>query len=348
MNVKTQKFGILPDGREVELFSLINDNGLTVKIINYGAIVTAIEMPDKNGTTENIVCGFDNLEDYISEAYLKNYPYFGSIIGRYGNRIAKGHLEIGGKAYSLAVNNGPNHLHGGTTGFDKRLWEARPFQTDGEAGVEMTYHSPHMEENYPGNLQVKCIYSFNNQNEFAIEYFAETDQTTVINLTNHTYFNLTGGKDNILKHELKLSANKMTEMPDQIPTGKIVSTIETPFDFSEFKPLNQHLDELPGGYDNNFVLDDEKSGLKYAGTLREKTSGRQVEVYTTQPGLQLYTGYWIPELTVNGEKKFGSFSGVALETQHFPDSVHHPQFPSTLLQPGNTYHEETVYTFKTE
>jgi aldose 1-epimerase len=348
MNVKTQKFGTLPNGREVGLYSLINDNKLTVKIINYGAIVTAIEMPDKKGTTENIVCGFNNLQGYLSEAYLKNYPYFGSIIGRYGNRIAKGHLEVEGKTYALAVNNGPNHLHGGNIGFDKRFWEARPFQSSGEVGVEMTYHSPHMEENYPGNLQVRCVYSLNNQNEFKIEYFAETDQTTVVNLTNHTYFNLTVGKENVMKHELKLAVTKMTEMSNQIPTGKIVSTTETPFDFSEFMPLDKYLSDLPGGYDDNFVLDNESSELKYAGTLREKSSGRQVEVYTTQPGLQLYTGYWIPELIVNGEKKFGSFSGVALETQHFPDSVHYPQFPSTLLLPGDTYHEITVYTFKTE
>ncbi|MGM0620260.1 MAG: aldose epimerase family protein [Bacteroidota bacterium] len=343
MEIQSADFGKLSNGKNVKLFTLSNDNNLKVKITNYGGIVTGIEMPDKNGNIENVVCGFDKLEDYLSDEYLGSYPYFGSLIGRFGNRIAKGHLPIDGKVYQMAINNGPNHLHGGNTGFDKRLWEARTFETENTVGVELSYLSPHLEENYPGNLKVKCIYSLNNNNEFTIEYFAETDQTTVVNLTNHTYFNLTGGKENILNHELKLSAEKMTEMVEQIPTGKIISVEGTPFDFSKPKKIADDLDQLPTGYDDNFVLDNENGELKYIAFLKENKSGRQVEVFTTQPGVQLYTGYWIPELTIGGAKKFGSYSGVALETQHFPDSPHHDHFPTTLLQPGEKYNEKTIY-----
>lgn len=345
MNVKTTTFGNLPDGREVLLFTLKNDNGLTVKMTSYGAIITSIEMPDKKGVIENVACGFDKLEDYLSDEYLGSYPYFGAIIGRFGNRIENGHLEIEGKTYELAVNNGPNHLHGGKTGFDKRLWDAKPYQADSVVGVEFSYLSPHLEENYPGNLAVRCICSLTSANELVLEYVAETNQTTVVNLTNHTYFNLTAGKENILSHELKLSATKMTEMEEQIPTGKILFTKNTPFDFSDFKTFAKNLDQLPTGYDDNFVLDNETKELKYAATLRENKSGRQVEVFTSQPGMQLYTGYWIPELTIDGKKKFGSYSGVALETQHYPDSVHQPQFPSVLLKPGEKYNEKTIYRF---
>ncbi len=348
MNVQTSSFGQLPDGRTSNLYILNNDNGLTVKITNYGGIITSIEMPDKQGIKENVVCGFDNLNAYLSKEYLENYPYFGAIIGRFGNRIARGHLEIGGKSYPLAINNGPNHLHGGDTGFDKRLWEAEIVEQKDAVGLKLSYHSPHLEEKYPGNMDVTCTYMLNNNNELTIGYTATTDQPTVINLTNHTYFNLTGGKENILNHELKLNAAKMTEMTSQIPTGEIIAIADSPFDFSDFKTFAKDLDQLPTGYDDNFVLDNNSEELRHAGTLREKTSGRQVEVYTTQPGMQLYTGYWIPELITEGEKKFGSYSGVALETQHYPDSVNNPHFPSTLLQPGETYKEKTIYKFVTK
>ena len=348
MKIQSNFFGQLPDGREAKLFTLQNDNQLTVKITNYGGIITSIEMPGKNGNIENVVCGFNKLEDYLSEEYLGSYPYFGAFIGRFGNRIAKGHLEIDGKVYEMAINNGPNHLHGGKIGFDRRLWDAKTFEKEDSVGVELSYFSPHLEENYPGNLQVKCVYSLNNQNELMIEYFAETDQATVINLTNHSYFNLTGGKENILDHELKLTASKMTEMVEQIPTGKILSTDNTPFDFKEFKTFKQNSGKLPTGYDDNFVLDNENGELKYTGTLKEEKSGRRIDVSTTQPGIQLYTGYWIPELTIDGEKKFGSYSGVALETQHYPDTPHHEKFPSTLLLPEETYNEKTIYKFTSE
>ncbi len=348
MNVQTATFGKLPDGREAQLFTLTNDSGLIVKITNYGGIITSIEMPDKNGTKENIACGFDDLESYLNQDYLENYPYFGAIIGRYGNRIAKGQLEIGGKSYPLAVNNGPNHLHGGLTGFDKRMWNAEIIEREDAVGIKLSYHSPHLEEKYPGNLDVSCTYLLNNKNELIIDYTATTDELTVVNLTNHTYFNLTAGKKNILDHELKLNSERMTEMSDQIPTGEIIGTTDSPFDFSEFKTFSKDLDKLPTGYDDNFVLNNENGELIHAGTLRENSSGRNVEVYTTQPGIQLYTGYWIPELVIDGEKKFGRYSGVALETQHYPDSVHQPHFPSTMLQPAETYKETSIYKFITE
>lgn len=345
MNVQKATFGKLPDGREVHLFTLTNDKGTIVKVTNYGGIITSIVIPGKSGKTDNVVCGFDRLEDYLSDQYLNSYPYFGSIIGRCANRIANGHMEVEGKTYQMAVNNGPNHLHGGNVGFDRRLWDARTFQNDRTAGVELSYLSPDGEENYPGNLNVKCTYSLNNDNELAMEYEAVTDRTTVINLTNHTYFNLTGGLENILNHELKLSAEKITESADLIPTGKILAVKDTVFDFSDFKSFAEGLDQLPTGYDNNFVLDNPGGKLMYTGTLREKSSGRQVDVFTTQPAIQIYTGYYIPELTIDGEKKFGSYSGVALETQHYPDAVHHPDFPSTFLKPGETFNEKTVYKF---
>lgn len=345
MKITTTTFGTLKDGREAHLFTLSNDT-LKIKITNYGAIITAIDMPNKNGTIENIACGFDKLETYQSDEYLAGYPYFGAIIGRFGNRIAKGHLEIEGKTYEMAINNGPNHLHGGMEGFDKKLFAAEVIESPKEVGVKLTYLSPDGEENYPGNLKVTCIYTLNEENDLGIQYYAETDKTTVVNLTNHTYFNLTGQKENILNHELELHATKMTEMVEQIPTGKIIPVVGTVYDFTSPKKINT--EGLEMGYDDNFVLDNEDSKLVLAGTLSETKAGRKVEVYTTQPGIQVYTGYWIPEFTIDGKKKFGSFSGIALETQHYPDSVHHPKFPTTLLKPGETYDQKTIYKFITE
>lgn len=344
MDIKSTLFGKLNDGREVQLFTLKN-NEITVKITNYGAIITQIEMPGKNGKPENVVCGFDTLESYLSDEYLNSYPYFGAIIGRFGNRIGKGQLEIDGVSYQMAINNGPNHLHGGKIGFDRRLFDAETFEKNDRAGVKLSYISPHLEENYPGNLKVTCIYSLNDKNELSIEYFAETDKTTVVNLTNHSYFNLTGGKENVLNHTLQLKATKMTEMEEQIPTGKIVPVAGTPFDFTKPKKINRDMANLPTGYDDNFVLDNETGELKHIATLSEEKSGRRVEVFTTQPGVQVYTGYWNPKLVIDGEEKFGPYSGIALETQHYPDSVNQPDFPSTLLNPGETMHEKTVYQF---
>ncbi len=345
MKIKATTFGQLKDGRDVSLFTLSNNN-ISIKITNYGGIITAIDMPNKNGSLENVVCGFDKLETYISDEYLGSYPYFGALIGRCGNRIAKGHLEIEGQTYEMAINNGPNHLHGGAVGFDRKLFEAETIENEKEVGVKLTYLSPDGEENYPGNLKVTCIYTLNENNELGIQYYAETDKTTVVNLTNHSYFNLTAQKENILNHELELTATKMTEMVEQIPTGKIIPVVGTEFDFNTPKKLGAAGLEM--GYDDNFVFDNEDGELKYIGCLSETKSGRKIEVYTTQPGMQVYTGYWNPELIIDGKKRFGSFSGIALETQHYPDSVHHKNFPTTLLKQGEIYDEKTVYKFITE
>lgn len=347
MKIEKQPFGKLADGSEVLLFTLTN-NVVTVKITNYSAIITAIEMPDKNGKSENVACGFNKLETYLSNEYLGSYPYFGSIIGRFGNRIDKGHLEIDGKVYQMAINNGPNHLHGGPTGFDKRLFSAETFENENNVGLKLTYLSADGEENYPGNLMVTCIYTLNSKNELGIEYHAETDKTTVINLTNHTYFNLSAGKEDIMNHEMFLTAKQITEMTDQIPTGKIVAVAGTPFDFTTPQKINHQIDKMSMGYDDNFVLGNETGELKYTGYISEEASGRKVEVYTTQPGMQVYTGYWIPEMVIDGEKKFGRFSGIALETQHYPDSVNQPNFPTTLLNPGEKYYQKTIYKLVTE
>jgi aldose 1-epimerase len=258
---------------------------------------------------------------------------------------AEGKFSLEGKNYSLAVNNGPNHLHGGITGFDKRLWKSEIIEETEQVGVVLSYVSPDMEEGYPGNLTVSCRYTLNNKNELGIEYTATADKTTVVNLTNHTYFNLTGGKDKILDHKLELPAKTFTKSIGSIPTGDIATVKGTPFDFLTRKNLGQDIDGLEDGYDLNFVLDSEEGKMVFAGCLCEEKSGRKVDVYTTQPGIQLYTGYWIPELTIDGQKKFGRYSGIALETQHYPDSINKPNFPSVILLPEKTFKEKTVYTF---
>lgn len=348
MKITRSLFGKTNEGIDIDLFTLSNNKQLTVKITNYGAVITSIETPDKDGQSGNIVCGFEKSESYQSSEYLSNYPYFGAICGRCCNRIAEGKFSLGNKNYSLAVNNGPNHLHGGSVGFDRRLWTAEIIDDPETVGVKLSYLSPDMEEGYPGNLKVTCTYTLNDNNELSIEYSAETDQTTILNLTNHTYFNLTGGKETILNHDLQLTAKSYTESEGMIPTGKILPVTGTPFNFLTKKKLGRDIAGLPDGYDLNFVLDNDKGNLVYAGRLSEETSGRTVDVYTTQPGIQLYTGFWIPELTVDGKKKFGSYSGVALETQHYPDSVNKPGFPPVTLAPEQKFHEKTVYTFGTK
>ena len=345
MKVTKSLFGKTNEGIVVDLFTLSNDNQVTVQITNYGAIVTSIVTPDKNGELANINCGFEKLEDYLSPQYLGSYPYFGCVCGRCCNRIDKGQFTLEGKKYNLAVNNGPNHLHGGMIGYDRRFWSGEIIEDSVKVGVKLSLFSPDLEEGYPGNLQVTCTYTLNNHNELTIEYTADTDQTTLVNLTNHTYFNLTGGKENIKDHELELTAKTFTDSVDAIPTGEILPVKGTPNNFLTKKKLGQHLADLPTGYDLNFVLDNKEGKLVYAGKLSEETSGRMVEVFTTQPGIQLYTGYWIPELTIGGNKKFGSYSGVALETQHYPDSINKPAFPPVTLAPGQAFYEKTVYTF---
>ena len=345
MKVTSKTFGTTKDGQTVQLFTLSNDNQIVVNVTNYGGIITSIEMPDKNGKMGNIVCGFTKLEEYLDEYYLSNYPYFGALIGRSGNRIAKGKYSIDGMEYTGAVNNGPNHLHGGLIGFDRRVWTPEIIEEENKAGLKLSYLSPDMEEGYPGNLEVSCTYTLDNENNLSLLYEAETDKATLVNLTNHTYFNLTGDAENVLNHDLELVSEKITESKDLIPTGKILPVAGTAFDFTSKKRIGKDIGQLPEGYDQNYVLDNESGQLQYAGCLSENKSGRCVKVFTTQPGIQIYTGYWIPELTIDGVKKFGKYSGVAMETQHFPDAPHHSNFPSTVLRPGEHYNQTTVFRF---
>jgi len=344
MHIKKEIFGQCPKGEKVYLFTLVNPNGVIVKITNYGAIITSIEMADKQGGRENIVLGFNTLDEYLSADYLANYPYFGAVCGRYCNRIAGGKLNVEGISYQLFVNNGPNHLHGGQTGFDKMIWSPKTIEMPDFVGLELKYRSVHLEENYPGNLDVSILYKLTHKNELQIEYKATTDKTTVVNLTNHTYFNLNGGKENIFNHQLLINSKKRTlNDATLIPTGEIADVTNTAFDFSSTKSVGEDIGSLPDGYDLNFVLDNPTQRMVFAGKLSEGQSGRSVAVYTNEPGIQLYTGYYIPTL----KNRFGRYSGLALETQHYPDSPNHPEFPSTELHPGETYKSKTTYLFET-
>ncbi|NOY96121.1 MAG: galactose mutarotase [Chlorobi bacterium] len=348
MLITKSSFGKLKNGVEVSLYTLLNNNGMEVAITNYGGIVTSIKTPDKNGVLENVVLGFNGLESYISDEYLQGYPYFGCIIGRFGNRIANGRFTLNGKEYRLAINNGPNHLHGGNVGFDRVVWDAEEVEQAGKVGVKLSYLSPDGEENYPGNLKATVIYSLSDDNKFGIEYFAETDKATPVNLTQHSYFNLAGGRGDILGHQLQIFSNKRTQLnEDAIPTGKIIPVEGTAYDFRELKPIGKDIAGLPDGYDRNFVLDNEKGKLIHAAKLVESNSGRIMDVFTTEVGLQLYTGFWIPEIKGYDGAQYGKYAGVALETQHFPDSVNHPEFPTTILNPGEQYNQKTIYRFST-
>lgn len=344
MNIKKEVFGQCSKGEKVFLYTLINPKGISVKISNYGAIITSIEMADKNGKKENIVLGFPSLDDYLSTDYLSNYPYFGAVCGRYCNRIGGGKLNIDGVGYQLAVNNGPNHLHGGLTGFDKMVWAPKTIEMPDFVGLELKYRSVHLEENYPGNLDVTILYKLTHKNELQIEYKAIADRTTVINLTNHTYFNLNAGKENIFNHQLQINS-KIRTVNDEtlIPTGEIAEVTNTPFDFSTIKSVGKDIGSLPDGYDLNYVLSNTEKKMVQAAKLSEENSGRSITVFTNEPGIQLYTGYWIPSLN----NRFGSYSGLALETQHFPDSPNHPEFPTTTLHPGETFKSKTIFLFET-
>jgi aldose 1-epimerase len=342
-------FGNGRRGEKIFIFTLRNDNGITIKITNYGGIITSIETPDKNGKKTNIALGFKSLEDYLTDAYIENGPYFGCVAGRFANRIAKGKFSIDGKEYALPINNGPNSLHGGITGFDKVIWVPIVIEKPDLVGVELKYRSVHMEEGYPGNLDLTMTYTLNHKNELHIDYKATTDRETIINLTNHTYFNLTGNKENILGHTLQLAAKtKTVNDATLIPTGEIAEVAGTPFDFTTPVTIGTVIGGLSDGYDANFILNNPGSKLVKAGILSEESTGRTVEVFTTEPGIQLYTGYYIPELVGKNGEKFGRYAGLALETQHFPDSPNHPEFPSTSLKPGDVFKSKTIYKFGTK
>jgi aldose 1-epimerase len=344
MEVVRDVFGNARRGERVFIFTLRNDHGITIKITNYGGIVTSIETPDKNGKKANIVLGFKSLVDYLTNFYIENCPYFGCIAGRYANRIAKGKFTIAGKEYSLPVNERTSCIHGGITGFDKVIWAADKIEKPDLVGVELKYRSVHMEEGFPGNLDLKVSYTLNHKNEFHIDYKATTDRETFLNLTNHTYFNLTGNKENILGHTIQMMANTITvNDAATIPTGEIANVTGTPYDLINPTIIASKIGGLADGYNDNFVLNNPEKRLIKAAILSEESTGRTVEVYTTEPGIQLYTGYYIPEITGKNGEKFGRYSGLALETQHYPDSPNHPEFPTTSLKVGEVFKSKTVY-----
>lgn len=328
------------DGKKIYLFTLTNKEGDEVKISNYGGTVTSWKMPDRNGKVSSIVLGFDDLKGYQAPP-----PYFGATIGRYGNRIANGKFTLDGKQYSLATNNGKNHLHGGLKGFDKVVWDVSPL-ADITPSLTLSYLSKDGEEGYPGNLKVTVKFTLADNNELSIEYDAETDKATPINLTNHSYFNLTGDVNNtILNHTLQIDADRFTPVDTTlIPTGELKPVIGTPFDFRKAKKIGTDIDKVPGGYDHNFVLNKKAGNLDKVAVLSDSLSGRQIEVYTLEPGLQFYSGNFLDgTLKTSDGKAIQQHVGLCLESQHFPDSPNEPAFPSTILKPGEKYHTITKY-----
>ena len=344
--VTKKLFGQTHTGKRVDLFTLTNAQGLCAKITNYGTIITELRVPDREGRLGNIVLGFDNLRQYLAG----NPSYLGCTVGRVANRTAKGRFQLDGKKYKLAVNNGPHHLHGGVRGFDKVVWSAEIVKGR-EAAVAFTYLSRHGEEGYPGNLDVTVLMTLTNADELRIDYTATTDRATPVNLTNHSYFNLAGG-GNVLDHELKVAAKAYIPVDGtSIPTGKQVPVAGTAFDFTKRKAIGRDFARLIGkpiGYDHNFVLKGGGQRLAACGTVYERTTGRVMEVRTTEPGVQVYTGNWL-DGTQCGHSGiyYTQHSGLCLETQHFPDALHQPKFPSIILRPGQTYTQTTTYKFST-
>ncbi|MCA8830977.1 aldose epimerase family protein [Hymenobacter pini] len=338
-------FGRLADGTEAQLYTLRNAHGVQVSITNYGGTVTKLLVPDKAGQLGDVVLGFDSLAGYQSPEYVKAGPYFGALIGRYGNRIAKGKFTLNGQQYTLATNNGANHLHGGLKGFDKVVWQAQPGHSAQGQTLTLTYRSKDGEEGYPGTLQVTVVYTLTPDDALQIDYAATTDKATPVNLTNHSYFNLGGGKD-VLGHEVTLPADRYTVVDASlIPTGELRPVKGTPFDFTSAHAIGERIGQVPGGYDHNWVLN-QTDGLHEAATVYEPTTGRTLTVRTTEPGLQFYTGNFLDgSLKGKGGKVYGKHAGFCLETQHFPDSPNQPAFPSTILQPGQTLRSTTSYTF---
>ena len=343
MKVTTKVYGKMPDGQEVYMYQLENGRGLTVRAMSLGATLTAVEYPDRDGRSENVTLYLETLEDY-----LKGHPCFGSVCGRYANRIAKGRFELDGVVYQLATNNGPNHLHGGRVGFHQRLWRHEPVQGDGFVGVKFTYVSPDGEENYPGTLTATVIYRVTVDDRLEMEYFATTDKPTVVNLTNHAYWNLAGaGIGTVLDHILQINADRYLPVDETlIPLGEMAPVDGTPFDFRQPKPIGQDIEKTGGGYDHCFVLNKARPGeLSFCARLEDRKTGRVMEVFTTQPGVQVYTANGLNGRLGAHGRTYPKFGAVCLETQHFPDSPNRPEFPSTVLRPGETYHELTVHHF---
>jgi aldose 1-epimerase len=347
--LSSQMFGRTPEGQAVELFTFRNSNGVQVRAMTYGAVIVSITAPDRTGALDDIVLGFDTLEPYLTKS-----PYFGAVVGRYGNRIANGRFTLDGAAYQLATNDGPNHLHGGPKGFARVVWTADPFQSTDGVGVTFSYTSADGDEGYPGTLTASVTYTLDDQNRLSVDYKATTDKATVVNLTQHSYFNLGGANArDILSHVVQIDADRFTPVDATlIPTGQLAPVQGTPFDFRSPTPIGARIDQpdeqlVRGkGYDHNFVLNRSGAGRVHAVHVLEPASGRTLDVETTEPGVQFYTGNFLDgTLTGKGGRVYGHRSGFCLETQHFPDSPNHPAFPSTVLRPGQTFQSKTVFAF---
>jgi aldose 1-epimerase len=345
--IKKQAFGMTASQEAVELYTLTNANGMEARIMTYGGTVVSLKVPDRHGKLGDVVLGYETLD-----GYLKNSPYFGAIVGRYGNRIGKARFSLNGKEYTLPKNNGENTLHGGIKGFDKVVWKAKEVKSKEGIGLSLSYVSKDGEEGFPGTLSVTVVYTLTNNNELNIEYTATTDKTTVVNLTHHSYFNL-AGEGGILNHELMIDANRFTPVDSGlIPTGELRTVKETPMDFTKSTVIGARIDQqdeqltLGRGYDHNWVINNRTGGLALAARVYEPGSGRAMEVYTTEPGIQFYSGNFLDgSITGKDGQAYKQRYGFCLETQHFPDSPNKPGFPSTVLKPGQRYKTTTIYKF---
>lgn len=342
MNIDKKPFGKTPDGKSVTMYTLTNDSGNTVELIDYGAIVVSINVPDRTGKRVNVTAGFPNLD-----GYLQRHPYFGATVGRFCNRIAKGKFTLDGKTYSLATNNGPNHLHGGEVGFDKRMWQVSEVKSEGSVGLKFTYVSPDGEEGYPGTLTTVAEYRWDNNNCLTLDLSATTDKPTVLNLTNHAYFNLGGpGSGTIHNHELTLSCDQYLPVDaDMIPTGVLADVKGTPLDFVAAHKIGERIGQLKAtnGYDHCFVVRGKAGELRPTAKVVDPASGRTMEIKTTQPGVQLYTGNFLDGGPANAGYK--THEAFCLETQHYPDAPNQPAFPTTVLKPSDKFHQVTTFTF---
>jgi aldose 1-epimerase len=345
MHIAKACFGALPDGSGVDRYTLVNGKGTSVSVLTWGGIVQAVRVADRDGRADDVALGFATLAEYTSDTYNQHYPYFGAIIGRYANRIAGGRFTLDGKAYDLPVNHPPNTLHGGRAGFDRRLWSARAVCGAGAVGVELRYTSAHGEEGFPGTLQATVTYTLDDHDRLRVDHHATTDRPTVVNLTNHTYWNLAGaGSGTIDHHELQLHAGRYAPVDAAlVPTGHAARVDGTPMDFRAPRAIGSH------GYDHDWIVDrDGRAGLVEAARLRAPATGRQLTVLTTQPSVHVYDGHLLDgSLRGHGGRPYGPRSGVALETQHLPDSPNQPEFPSTVLRPGEEYLQSTVFAFST-
>jgi aldose 1-epimerase len=340
MTLRKQPFGRLPDGTAVEKYTLATARGITAELLTYGGVLRSLTMPDRRGRAANVTLGFDELESYTTRS-----PYFGALLGRFANRIARGAFAIEGRQYRLACNNGPHHLHGGLKGFDKAVWKAKPFQEKSSAGVVLGYVSKDGEEGFPGTLRVEVTASLDEEGVLAFQYEARTDKPTPVNLSQHSYWNL-AGSGTILGHQLELDCPFYLPVDKTlIPTGEILAVAGTPMNFTRRKPVGKDIAKVPGGYDHCWVGAGAPLAFRRLATLYEPSGGRGLEVWTTMPGLQFYTGNFLDGVAGAGGAVYNRHSGLCLETEFFPDAVNRPHFPSCLLEPGETYSHRTEYRF---